>query len=308
VSPETPDGPNRGADVATPTLDTDPSRRGRHAGSDGVADSAAPGGVESVTTGQRGRHVRRTTDPQVNDGTLLTDGSASGSGSGSGSGEEGTGGSGPGGEGGGGPGDGGPGGGGASGGGNARRGRTPAQRRKRSARRWIVEWVVIILIALVVAFVVRTYVAQTFFVPSTSMYPTLKAGDRIVVDKLAYDLHSIHRGDIVVFKRPPAEQCGGPLVPDLVKRVVGLPDEWISARGGHVYITGKLLSEPWLPEVKTTYTANFGPVHVPSGQYFVMGDNRVNSCDSRMWGTVKRSYIVGKVDLIIWPLSQFHFF
>ncbi|MGH8988459.1 MAG: signal peptidase I, partial [Acidimicrobiales bacterium] len=87
--------------------------------------------------------------------------------------------------------------------------------------RWVVEWAVVIVVALVVAFVVRTYVAQTFFVPSTSMYPTLKDGDRIVVDKLAYHLHAVHRGDIVVFKTPPTEHCGGPPVPDLVKRVIG---------------------------------------------------------------------------------------
>lgn len=183
-------------------------------------------------------------------------------------------------------------------------------RRSRSARRWVVEWIVIILIALGVAFGVRTFVAQTFYVPSTSMYPTLKAGDRIVVDKLAFHLHSVDRGDIIVFKTPPAEKgkCGGPPVPDLVKRVIGLPGERISASGGQVYITGKLLPEPWLPKVKSTYTSTFGPVRVPKGDYFMMGDNRVDSCDSRIWGPIKGSSIVGKVDLIIWPLSRFHFF
>ena len=183
-------------------------------------------------------------------------------------------------------------------------------RRGRSARRWAVEWVVIILIALAVAFGVRTFVAQTFYVPSTSMYPTLKAGDRIVVNKLAFHLGSVQRGDIVVFKTPAAERgrCGGAPVPDLVKRVIGLPNETISANGGTVYVTGKALAEPWLPKTKSTYTANFGPVHVPKGDYFMMGDNRVNSCDSRIWGPVSGSSFVGKVDLIIWPLSQFRFF
>jgi signal peptidase I len=181
-------------------------------------------------------------------------------------------------------------------------------RRRRSASRWIAEWAIIVIVAVVVAFLVRTYVAQTFFVPSTSMYPTLKAGDRIVVNKLAFDYGSIDRGDIVVFKTPPAEHCGGPRVPDLVKRVIGLPGETISARNGHVYITGKVLNQPWLPKVKSTYTSNFGPDKIPKGDYFMMGDNRVASCDSRMWGPVKRSYIVGKVDLILWPFSQFRFF
>lgn len=161
------------------------------------------------------------------------------------------------------------------------------------------------MLALVVAFVVRTYVAETFYVPSTSMWPTLKAGDRIIVDKLA---GTVHVGDIVVFKRPPAEDCGGPPVPDLVKRVVGLPGQTVSARGGQVYVTGKLLAEPWLPSGRQSYTTMSKPYHVPSGDYFVMGDNRVDSCDSRIWGPVKKSWIVGKVFLIMWPPSQFRFF
>jgi signal peptidase I len=165
--------------------------------------------------------------------------------------------------------------------------------------------VVILLVAVGVAFGVRTYVAQTYYVPSTSMWPTLKAGDRIVVNKL---YGTIHPGDIIVFKRPPAEDCGGAPVPDLVKRVIGLPGQTVSAHGGQVYITGKLLKEPWLPKGNQTYTMMTGSAHVPKGDYFVMGDNRVNSCDSRTWGPVKASYIVGKVFLILWPPSQFRFF
>lgn len=180
-----------------------------------------------------------------------------------------------------------------------------ARHRRRRRHRWIGEWAVIIVIALVAAFVVRTYVVETFYVPSTSMWPTLKAGDRIVVNKL---YGTVHTGDIVVFKRPPAEDCGGPVVPDLVKRVVGLPGQTVSAKEGKVYITGKLLSEPWLPKGQQTYTTMSGSYTVPKGDYFVMGDNRVNSCDSRMWGPVKASYIVGKVFLILWPPGQFRFF
>jgi signal peptidase I len=194
--------------------------------------------------------------------------------------------------------------GGDSGGGGGNTG--PGGRRPARARRWIVEWVVIILVAVGVAFGVRTFVAQTYYVPSTSMWPTLKAGDRIVVNKLS---GAPHVGDIIVFKRPPAEQCGGSPVPDLVKRVVGLPGQTVSAHGGQVYITGKLLKEPWLPKHDPhTNTTMTGSYHVPRGDYYVMGDNRVNSCDSRMWGPVKGSYIVGQVFLILWPPSQFRFF
>lgn len=176
---------------------------------------------------------------------------------------------------------------------------------RRGLGRWLIEWAVILVVALLVAFLVRTFVAQTFYVPSTSMYPTLKAGDRIVVNKL---FSTIHRGDIIVFKRPASEDCGGPPVPDLVKRVVGLPGETIAAKAGQVLITGSPIAEPWLPSGPQTHTTNFGPVTIPTGHYFVMGDNRVNSCDSRMWGTVTHSLIVGKVVLIIWPPSRLRFF
>ncbi len=180
-------------------------------------------------------------------------------------------------------------------------------RRRRNTRRWIVEWVVIVLVAVGVAFGVRTFVAQTYYVPSTSMWPTLKAGDRIVVSKI---YGAIEPGDIIVFKRPPAEHCGGPPVPDLVKRVIGLPGQTVSAHGGKVYITGKLQKEPWLPRTDPTKTVTTmtHPVKVPQGDYFVMGDNRVDSCDSRTWGPVKSSYVVGKVFLILWPPSQLRFF
>jgi signal peptidase I len=178
-------------------------------------------------------------------------------------------------------------------------------RRRRNVRRWIIEWVVIVLVAVGVAFGVRTFVAQTYYVPSTSMWPTLKDGDRIVVSKI---FGAIEPGDIIVFKRPPAEHCGGPPVPDLVKRVIGLPGQTVSAHGGKVYVTGKLQPEPWLPKGKQTYTTMTKPYKVPAGDYFVMGDNRRDSCDSRTWGPVKASYVVGKVFLIIWPPSQFRFF
>ncbi len=167
----------------------------------------------------------------------------------------------------------------------------------------------VILLALVVAVVVRSFVFQTFFIPSGSMEPTLQIGDRIVVDKVAFHLHPVERGDIVVFRRPPKEAslCAPPEVTDLVKRVIGLPTETISAHGGQVYITGKLLAEPWLPKT-FAYTAPFGPVKIPKGDYFMMGDHRTNSCDSRSWGPLPGSYIVGEVVMRIWPPGRIHIF
>jgi len=179
---------------------------------------------------------------------------------------------------------------------------------KRNHRRWAIEWGVIILAAVLVAVLVRAFVFQTFFIPSTSMYPTLKPGDRIVVYKLDTTPST---GQIVVFKRPPAENCGGAPVPDLVKRVIGLPGQTIQGEHGVVYINGKLLKEPWLP-AKTTnsspYTATFGPDKIPKGDYFMMGDNRTDSCDSRDWGPLPGSYVVGRAVMLIWPFSRLTFF
>ncbi len=185
------------------------------------------------------------------------------------------------------------------------------------AHRWG-DTAIVVVLALVIALLLRTFVVQTFYIPSASMEPTLQVGDRIVVDKLSYAFHSVHRGDIVVFARPPHENCAGPPVADLVKRVIGLPGETISLSGnGFVLINGKRLDETWLPASElgrtfpgpagTTYALSH-PYKIPRGDYFVMGDNRADSCDSRFWGPISGSLIAGKVDLRIWPLSAFRFF
>jgi signal peptidase I len=183
--------------------------------------------------------------------------------------------------------------------------------------RWITEAVIVVVVAVLVAVLLRAFVVQTFFIPSGSMEPTLQIGDRILVNKLSYHLHSVQRGDIVVFSRPPTENCGGPEVNDLVKRVIGLPGNVISLSGGYVYIDGKRLDESWLPasEEGVTVAGPAGnssnlarPYRVPANDYFVMGDNRTDSCDSRYWGPINRSLIVGKVELRVWPLSSLHLF
>jgi signal peptidase I len=174
----------------------------------------------------------------------------------------------------------------------------------------LLEWAVIIAVALVVAVGLRLFVVQTFYIPSGSMIPTLQVGDRIIVNKLAYRLHGVGRGDIIVFRAPPkvATACETNDT-DLVKRVIGLPGETISDKSGTVYIDGKALKQVWLPtHDPMTYTGSFAPVHIGPDSYFVMGDNRTNSCDSRYWGTVPRSDIIGKVEMRIWPISRVHFF
>ncbi|MHB8682649.1 MAG: signal peptidase I, partial [Acidimicrobiales bacterium] len=179
---------------------------------------------------------------------------------------------------------------------------TPARRRTR----WIVEWVIVLVVALLVALGVRAFVVQTFFIPSASMEPTLMIGDRILVDKLSYHLHDVHRGDIVVFGRPPGERASEN-IKDLVKRVIGLPGETISSANGEVEIDGKPLKEPWLPK-GTELGQPIAPFKIQANDYFVLGDNRTNSQDSRFFGPIPHSLIVGRVVMRIWPLSHITFF
>jgi signal peptidase I len=184
-------------------------------------------------------------------------------------------------------------------------------RRGRSYRP-VIEWTVIVMAVLLCTVVLRTYVVQSFSIPSLSMYPTLQVGDRIIVDKLSYHLHAVHRGDIVVFARPPLEDQE---YADLVKRVIGLPGETISSRGGHIYINGKRLDEPWLPPGTDSYSGPLpgdahpqfnlpGPVKIPAGEYYVMGDNRTDSEDSRFFGPIPKSLIVGRAVAVVWPFSH----
>ncbi len=187
--------------------------------------------------------------------------------------------------------------------------KTITRHRKNRSRR-LLEWVVVIVIAVIVAALLRALVVQAFYVPSGSMLPTLQVGDRIIVVKVGY---TIHRGDIIVFRRTPADTSTTDA--DLVKRVIGLPGETISSRGATVLINGKALKEAWLPRltaqrtpqgtVDCTETAeNIPPTMIAPGHYYVMGDCRGNSDDSRDWGTVPASYIVGKVFVIVWRFGH----
>lgn len=175
----------------------------------------------------------------------------------------------------------------------------PGRFGKRS-RKALIEWGAIIVVAVVAAVVLRSFVVQPYFIPSGSMEPTLKVGDKVLVDKLSYHLHSVHRGDVIVFSRPRDDP--DPAIKDLIKRVIGLPGETISASNGQVDIDGRPLREAWLPRGVTT--ANFGPVRIPSGRYFVMGDNRGNSADSRVLGPISSNLIVGRAFLVVWPLGH----
>ena len=182
------------------------------------------------------------------------------------------------------------------------------------------EAAIVVVGAVLIALVLKTLVAQAFFIPSASMTPQLEVSDRVVVSKLSYRLHEPRRGDIVVFDCPPGqcadEDDGGglggfvrsvgeglgviqPSTQEFIKRVVALPGETVEARNGRVYVDGRRLVEPYLPP--TTTTSNLSATKVPPGQLFVLGDNRANSSDSRAFGPVRRSSVVGRAIGTVWP-------
>lgn len=192
---------------------------------------------------------------------------------------------------------------------------------KRRVSRTVVEWVVLVIAAVVIALVIKTFLFQAFFIPSASMDPTLKVGDRVLVNKLSYDLHDVHRGDIVVFSSEPNEQWHRAGIDDLVKRVIALPGETITSCGNdELCIDGRVLKESYLPKDVLASEpwpdgvpqgcdpkSPAGGCTVPAGRYFVMGDNRANSADSRLHGPIKGSSIVGRVFVRIWPPNRIGF-
>jgi signal peptidase I len=157
-----------------------------------------------------------------------------------------------------------------------------------------------LLLCLVLVFgVVKPFVVEPFYIPSPSMVPTLEIGDRVLVNKFVYRFSDPQRGDIIVF-RSVAE--GGV---DLIKRVVGLPGDKVELRHGQVFLNGRRQNEPYVVNKPCVSgrpkTCSYGPVTVPEGHYFVMGDNRANSEDSRFIGPVPKKTIVGEAFLRLWP-------
>ncbi len=169
----------------------------------------------------------------------------------------------------------------------------------KSRLRELGEWVLVIVAALVVAFVVKTYFLQTFYIPSGSMLPTLELNDRVVVWKLD---HTPAPGEIAVFDNPRPEGD----TKELIKRVVATGGDTVEGRDGKVWVNGEALPEDYLPEGVTT--SEFGPVRVPDGDYWMMGDNRPGSADSREFGPVDGDLIVGRAVARIWPLTRFLIF
>jgi signal peptidase I len=180
----------------------------------------------------------------------------------------------------------------------------PARRSpKHSSTRNTLEWVAVIVGAVIVALLIKTFVVQAFRIPSESMVPTLEMGDRVLVNKLSYDAHDLNRGDVVVFSRPDTLPAGPDDPKDLIKRVIGLPGDEVQTKDGDVYIDGKLLDEPYLPEGTPT-TGIEDPLVVPDGEVLVLGDNRENSSDGRVFGTIDEDTIIGRAFMIMWPIGR----
>lgn len=199
---------------------------------------------------------------------------------------------------------------------------------KKGINRTVIEWVVLVVAAILIALVIKQFLFQAFYIPSRSMVPTLEVGDRVLVNKLSYDLHDVNRGDIVVFEAKPNQDWHSADIDDLVKRVIALPGETVTqCQTGWLCINGRLLKESYLPKGTTTdlyhgtrtngqpdavihgCSANSpkGGCTVPAGEYFVMGDNRSESSDARDHGPIKGSSIVGRVFVRIWPLNRLGF-
>lgn len=161
----------------------------------------------------------------------------------------------------------------------------------------VCEWAPTLALALGIALVLRSFAFASYYVPSASMLDTLQLGDVFIAEKFSYRVldHSPRRGDIVVFTHP--NQSGKVLV----KRVIGLPGDQISLVDGDVYINDRPLSEHYLGRPDWS---DFEPAVVPAEQYFVMGDNRSHSADSRSWGFVPQSRLLGRAALVVWPPSR----
>jgi signal peptidase I len=178
--------------------------------------------------------------------------------------------------------------------------------------RVIVDWVVTIVGAIAIVLVVKAFVVNPYRIPSSSMEPTLhcadggsgclaqRFSDRVLANRLLYHFREPKRGDVIVFNTPPlaAERCGAGGT--FVKRLVVLPGETWRMEDGLVYVNGRRLDEPYVGRLRRG-TESMSPQKVPPDHYVMLGDNRVQSCDSRVWGAVPRDNLIGNVFAVYWP-------
>ena len=186
-----------------------------------------------------------------------------------------------------------------------------AQAGRPSVSKVVRDWLVVIAVALGAAMLVRMYVLQQFYISGPSMETTMYTDDRVLVNKLSYRLHDIRRGDVVVFDR--VTMNGNTVAhDDLIKRVVALSGEAIEIKNCDVYITDTKLAEDYLPENDVSNpdpaarcrVVSMRRITVPEGHVFVMGDNRPESFDSRSFGSIPESLVIGRAFAVVWPLGS----
>lgn len=182
---------------------------------------------------------------------------------------------------------------------------------EQSLGRVLRDWVLVIAVALGAAMLVRVFVLQQFYISGPSMESTLFQDNRVLVNKLSYKLHPIHRGDVVVFDR--VTTSGGTIAhDDLIKRVIGVASDSVEIKQCKVLVNGTEIDEPYLDKTQVALpnltercrVVDMPKVVVPTGQPFVMGDNRPESFDSRSFGTIPKNLVVGRAFAIVWPLAR----
>ncbi len=186
--------------------------------------------------------------------------------------------------------------------------RTDLSEKQRSQMRAVWEWIFVVVVAIGAAMLIRLFLFQQYYIDGPSMQTTLMPQDRVLVNKMSYKLHDIHRGDVIVFDRVTNEVQHD----DLIKRVLGLPGETLEIRSCIVYIDGVQVDEPYLnpeqtsqiePSARCGSHTDMAPIEVPEDMVFVMGDNRVQSFDSRDFGPIDTDKVRGRAFVVIWPAS-----
>jgi signal peptidase I len=176
--------------------------------------------------------------------------------------------------------------------------RSRRERRRNASKKGgggVLEFLIILVVSFVLVFgFVRPFVVEAFWIPSASMVPTLKYGDRVLVNKFIYRFTEPDRGDVIVFKSVQGDDQ------DLIKRVVGVPGDEITVRGGRLFVNGEPQREPYVNK-KFPDRSFYAPTTVPKDHVFAMGDNRANSQDSRVFGPVPKENIEGEAFLRFWP-------
>lgn len=177
--------------------------------------------------------------------------------------------------------------------------------------RLVRDWIVVIALALGAAMLVRLYVLQQFYISGPSMETTLFQNNRVLVNKMSYRLHSIHRGDVVVFDRVTTSN-GTIAHDDLIKRVIAVENDTVEIKQCKVIVNGAEVAEPYLDKDQVSLAnpidrcrvVDMPKVSIPKDQIFVMGDNRPESFDSRSFGTIPENLVVGRAFAVVWPLNR----